>query len=323
MLVARCKSWCRSNAGPQTPPSPALIYSFLVSRILAIAILAPALLAVAYGQTSDTTAFEVASIKVNPPQTGFHFAADAVSGGPGTADPGMFRCSRCSLATLILKAFNLQPYQFPGRASLADSTYEVQARVPAGATLEEFSAMLQNLLVDRFGLAWRFQEKTMKGYRLVVAKNGPKLTESAVAEPHRDGPAESHHHSGPVVFGSSASYRAAGQTAADLARVLSDQIGLPVADETGLPGKYDISLRWSGATAAASHAGNHADGAWSGGAGHLGHDGDPSGPAAADPSGPTLFDALQQQLGLKLVPAEQAPARLFIIDHVAPRPTEN
>jgi uncharacterized protein (TIGR03435 family) len=298
-----------------------------VRRIINIAMLAPALLGTAYGQTAGKTAFEVASIKVNPPQSGFHFAADAVSGGPGTADPGMFGCSRCSLASLILKAFNLQPYQFPGRTSLADSTYEVQARIPAGATPEEFSAMLQNLLHDRFGLTWHFQEKTMKGYRLVVAKNGPKLAESTGAslppapDSHRYGQGESHNHTGPVVFGASASYRAAGQTAADLARVLSDQIGLPVADETGLSARYDISLRWSGATAAA-HAGNHADGAWSGGAGHAGHDGDPSGPAA-DPSGPTLFDALQQQLGLKLVPAEQAPARLFVIDRVAQRPTEN
>jgi uncharacterized protein (TIGR03435 family) len=132
-----------------------------------------------------------------------------------------------------------------------------------------------------------------------------------------------------VAFGTSATYHAANQTAADLARVLSDQIGLPVDDETGLAGKYDISLRWSGA--AGGH-GDHADGAFSGG-GHAAHDGgggassgvssgSTSGPAA-DPSGPTLFDALQQQLGLKLVPAEQALARLFVIDRVAQRPTEN
>jgi uncharacterized protein (TIGR03435 family) len=128
-----------------------------------------------------------------------------------------------------------------------------------------------------------------------------------------------------VAFGTSASYRAANQTIADVARVLSDQLGLPVDDETGLAGKYDISLRWSGA--AAGH-GDHADGAFSGGAGHPGHDGGSGGGSAssgpaADPSGPTLFDALQQQLGLKLVPAEQALARLFVIDRVAQRPTEN
>jgi uncharacterized protein (TIGR03435 family) len=100
-------------------------------------------------------------------------------------------------------------------------------------------------------------------------------------------------------------------------------MGLPVDDETGLPGKYDISLRWSGTGAA--HGGNHGDGAWSGGAGHAGHDGgggDPPG-LAADPSGPVLFDALQQQLGLRLAPAEQGLARLFVIDRVAQRPTEN
>lgn len=106
--------------------------------------------------------------------------------------------------------------------------------------------------------------------------------------------------------------------------MLSDQTGLPVDDETGLPGKYDISLRWSGA-AAAQHAGSHPDGAFAGDTGHAWHDG--GGGAApgpsAEPSAPALFDALQQQLGLKLVPAEQTMVRLFVIDQIAPRPTEN
>jgi uncharacterized protein (TIGR03435 family) len=108
------------------------------------------------------------------PRPGFHIAADAANGGPDIADPGMFRCSKCSLSTLIIKAFNLQPYQFPGRTSLTDNTYEILAKVPAGATEKEFEAMLQNLLKDRFGLTWHFQEKKMKGYQLVIAKNGPK-----------------------------------------------------------------------------------------------------------------------------------------------------
>jgi uncharacterized protein (TIGR03435 family) len=293
-----------------------------VRKIIRIAMLAPAL--AAFGQTSGKAEFEVASIKTNPPQPGFHFAADVVSGGPGTADPGMFRCSKCSLATLIVKAFRLQPYQFPGRTSLTENTYDILAKIPAGATGEEFSAMLQNLLKDRFGLVWHFQEKQMKGYRLVIAKNGPKLKEStgaslpAAADQHRSGQTEAHNHSGAVVFGTSASYRAANQTTADLARVLSDQMDLPVEDETGLAGKYDISLRWSGS--AAAHAGNHTDGDFP--HGHDGGAGAPSGPAA-DASGPALFDALQQQLGLRLVPAEQVLARLFVIDRVAQRPTEN
>jgi uncharacterized protein (TIGR03435 family) len=304
-----------------------MIYSFLVRQIGNIAILAPTLLVAVYGQSTGTAEFEVASIKTNPPQPGFHFAADNASGGPGTSDPGLFRCSRCSLATLIFKAFNLQPYQFPGRTSLTDNTYEVAARIPTGATQEQFSAMLQNLLKDRFGLASHFNEKRLKGYRLVIAKGGPKLKESAndsftPADFHRSGQAEFHNHSGPVVFGASASYRAAGRTAADLARILSDQIDLPVDDETGLTGKYDISLRWSAGEAA--HAGSHTGGAWPGGTAHSGHDGGgvPSGPTA-DPSGPTLFDALDQQLGLRLVPGDQTLARIFVVDAVSQRPTEN
>jgi uncharacterized protein (TIGR03435 family) len=286
-----------------------------------VAVVAPALLGPAHGQTSGKTEFEVASIRTNAPEPGFHFAADAVSGGPGTSDPGMFRCSRCTLTTLILKAFNLQPYQFPGRTSLTDTNYEIVAKIPPGASDEEFSAMLQNLLSNRFGLVWHFQEKSMKGYHLVVGKDGPKLKESTgaplprTADQNWNGSGETHSHNGAVVFGTSATYRGANRTTADLARVISDQIGLPVDDKTGLSGKYDISLRWSGNEAA--HVGNHGDGAFSGGAGHGGHDG------GGDAGGPTLFDAIQQQLGLRLVPAEQTIARLFVIDKVAQRPTEN
>jgi uncharacterized protein (TIGR03435 family) len=274
--------------------------------IFKIAILAAGLV---QAQTAAKPEFEVASIKTNPAQSGFHFASDAATGGPGTADPGMFRCSRCSLATLIVKAFNLQPYQFPGRTTLTANTYDIQATIPSGATQEEFLAMLQNLLKDRFGLTWHFQEKTMKGYHLVVAKSGAKLKEST--DQPRSGPAESHNHGGVMAFGTSASFRAAGQTTADLARVLSDQIGLPVDDETGLAGKFDISLRWSRPTAA-EHTGDHAEGA-----GHGYRD------SGSDAPAPTLFDALPQQLGLRLIPAEQALARLFIVDRVSEHPTEN
>jgi uncharacterized protein (TIGR03435 family) len=295
-------------------------------KLIQIATLAPAFLFAAYGQSSGKAEFEVASIKINPSESGFHFAADAVSGGPGTPDPGVFRCTKCSLATLIVKAFDLQPYQFPGRAAHTGDTYDVMAAIPAGATREEFAAMMQNLLKDRFGLVWHFEEKKMKGYRLVAAKDGPKLKPSTgealpqAAGQHGYGQGESHNHSGAIVFGSSASYRGANKTIADLIHVLSDQLGVPVDDETGLTGKYDISLRWSGAVAA--NAANHTDGAFSGG--RAGHDGGgaPSAAAGAAP-GPTLFQALQEQLGLRLAPADQAVARLLVVDRAARRPTEN
>lgn len=292
-----------------------MVYFSLVRQTVKIGMLAPVLLAAAWGQE-----FEVASIRIDSPQSGFHFNGDAVSGGPGTADPSMFRCSGCSLATLIVKAFNLQPYQFPGRTSLTDNAYQLTAKIPAGATAGEFSVMLQNLLKNRFGLTSHFEEKKMKGYRLVIAKEGSKLKEStgpspapAAGDAHRAGQTESHNHSGPMVFGNSASYRASNQTTADLARILSDQIALPVSDDTGLAGKYDISLRWSSEGNGTAHAGNHGAGGWTGG-----HDG-----VVGDTPGPALFDALQQQLGLRLVPADQVVARLLVVDRVAQHPTDN
>ncbi|HEY2017302.1 MAG TPA: TIGR03435 family protein [Bryobacteraceae bacterium] len=307
-----------------------------------IAMIVPAVLAVAYGQASSIkTEFDAASIRVNPPRAGFHFVSDSGSGGPGSADPGMFRCSNCTLATLIGKAFDLQNYQFPGRTSLGDSSFDIMAKIPPGATPDEFRAMLQNLLKERFGLTYHFKEKGMRGYHLGVARSGSKLKESVDTEPfkaaddantrrqngsaeqHRFGQGDAHTHNGLIVLGGSVKFRGERQTTGDLARLLADQLGVPVDNQTGLTGKYDISLAWAGNIA---HSGNHPEGAWGGG-GHGDHGGDGpgavSGSNPGDTSGPSLFEALQSQLGLRLVPAEQTVARIFVIDHVEQLPTAN
>jgi len=306
-----------------------------VYQPLKLALLLPVALVSASGQTPAPakTEFEAASIRVNPPRTGFHFASESTaSGGPGTADPGLFRCTGCSLATLISKAFDLRDYQFPGKSSLGDRTFDVMAKVPAGATPAEFRTMQQNLLKERFSLTFHFQEKSLRGYHLVIAKNGSKLHESdntehpkapASGEQHGFGPGAGHAHEGLVAFGGTASFRGNHQTTADLARLLADQLSLPVDDQTGLTGSYDITLSWSGNN---SHQGTHAEGAAFAGGGHGDHGGaggGASGPGAGDTSGPTLFDALQAQLGLRLMPAAQTTARVLIIDHVEQLPVEN
>ena len=310
--------------------------------MLKIAIVSSALLAVGYAQTTgdrSKTEFEVASIRVNPPQAGFHFRSNSGGGAPDLTNPGMFRCSDCTLAALIRQAFGLQNYQFPGGSSLGANTFDVMAKIPAEATQKDYPAMLQNLLKDRFGLSYHYTEKTMRGYHLVIAKNGSKLKESTGSargpagedlnrQPrngNRDqyGQGQGHTHDGLVNFNGSASYRGEHQTTADLAQILSDQLSLPVDDQTKLPGKYDISLRWAGNRP--QSGGNHAEG----GAGHGDHGG--GGPAGStgsgsgrgEESGPTLFEALQSQLGLKLTPSEQTAARIFVVDHAEPLPTAN
>lgn len=100
--------------------------------------------------------------------------------------------------------------------------------------------------------------------------------------------------------GDKAAMRGHNETAAQIASEFSNQVGGPVNDATGLTGKYDYTIFWSTADLAAA------------------------GPAAAAPAdaGPTLFDALQQQLGLKLE-SRKGPVQVLVVDHVEMKPTDN
>lgn len=116
----------------------------------------------------------------------------------------------------------------------------------------------------------------------------------------------------------SASYRATNKTMADLAQIVSEQLGVPVDDQTKLAGKYDIAVTWAGSNAQSSA--NLFDDA----AGHGDHGGGAgAGSGTRGESGPTSFEALQSQLGLKLVSSEQSVGRLLGVDHSEARPTAN
>ena len=92
------------------------------------------------------------------------------------------------------------------------------------------------------------------------------------------------------------------------ARVLARQLGRPVIDRTGLTGRYDIKLQWT------PDPGQNA--APLGGAPLPGVD-----PPPSDPNGPSIFAALQEQLGLRLE-SQKAPVELIVIDRVE-KPSEN
>lgn len=276
--------------------------------------------------------FDAVAIKTSGPQSGHFRSPASINGGPGTSDPALFRCTNCNVAFLITRAFELQRYQFPGQPSLPDTAFEMTASVPEGATPAQFVVMLQNLLKDRFHLTFHYETRSLQGYELVVAKNGPKLTESrpkpaspsaggAARDWHGAANAGAHDHSGPglMVFGGRGIFRGDNQTTADLARMISDQLARPVDDHTGLKGKYDIVLTWSGD---ASHATAHPGGTWD----HGDRPGTPPGAAGLandNASGPTLIGALQEQLGLKLEKQKAATAKVFIVDHIDRSPTEN
>ena len=91
-----------------------------------------------------------------------------------------------------------------------------------------------------------------------------------------------------------------------LARDLSRRLGRTVIDKTGLTGGYDFTLKWDPATVRLN--------AMNSGVGQ------PS-PASNEPSGPSIFTAVEQQLGLKLK-AAKGPVEVLVVDHIEP-PTPN
>jgi uncharacterized protein (TIGR03435 family) len=156
--------------------------------------------------------------------------------------------------------------------------------------------MLQRLLADRFSLATHFETRQLPVYALTVAKGGPKLHES-VLDPND-----------PMVKRGLAQVRKSNghQIAIEkcsmpiLARTLTRILGAQVVDQTGLTGRYDFELDWAPALDANISAANNAA----------------SAPAPDGPTGPSIFAAIKDQLGLKLE-STKAPVQALAIDHVA------
>ena len=257
------------------------------------------------------TQFEVASIKPSPPAPATGRIRTGSSGGPGTRDPGLFTCERCSVFGLIRQAFNIfQDYQISGPDWMQSTRFNISAKVAEGATRAEFRLMLRNLLIERLKLEFHREKKEMQAYELVIAKNGPKLKESA-------GPLDPDERPGRIVgerkvdpdgfvvlppgrvpmemmmSGGRTTERHAEETIEEFAQDVASKVGRPVTDATGLKGKYDFTLRW------------------------LGEGGGPS-----DDNGPNIFRALQEQLGLKLE-SKKAMIDALVVDHIEKTPTEN
>jgi len=194
------------------------------------------------------------------------------------------------LKYLIMKAFGVTNYQCEVPEAVQRRIFEIKAKLPEGSTVDDISAMLQHLLVERFGLKWHFEDRTEKGYALVVGKSGPKLKQSEVAAPQRD-----------TFIASWGHFDMPAMTMERLAAGLSSWLRKPVVDGTGLNGEYDIVMDYD-LTDLPGHAG------------FATHDPD-------DPPQPTLEMALER-LGLRLEPRRITLTHL-IVDHVEPLPTGN
>jgi uncharacterized protein (TIGR03435 family) len=176
---------------------------------------------------------------------------------------------------------------------------------------EERRQMLLPVLVERFNLRYHVEQRELPTYALLIAKGGPKLTES---KPDDTG---SHEFPGPngqraprgMVRMGAGRIDAHGGGLEFLAHALSPMLGRTVLDKTGLTGKYDFTLQWTPDPAMNPMRGPGGDG------------GPPHGDSAADEGGPTIFTALEEQLGLKLE-AQKSKVDVIVIDHID-LPSEN
>jgi uncharacterized protein (TIGR03435 family) len=143
--------------------------------------------------------------------------------------------------------------------------------------------MLQTLLKERFQMTLHMDQKVMTHYELVVGKNGPKMKESTVAQTESSGRAR--------LDGISSNHMDMNM----LARLLSRMTRMPVLDKTGLTGFYQIDLKYADEVSAK---------------------------AAENPTGPSVFTAVQEQLGLKLE-SKKGPVEVLVVDHAEKVPVEN
>jgi uncharacterized protein (TIGR03435 family) len=245
-------------------------------------------------QSTPTTgaslpSFEVASIKPN--KVGHYSWKNRPDGLSWTAT---------NVGVLIFDAYGPRlPQQIAGWPAWSESAkFDIEARMDeeTAAALqklqpkeqaEQRQLMVRSLLADRFGLKVHHEIRMLPIYELVVAKGGPKMKESHATETNTNGIGRLTAH---------------GMPTADLTLLLTLSVNRMVIDKTGLPGQYDFELKWTP---------------------------DSWGPAAEEfswmlpesVSGPSIFTAIQEQLGLKLKPTK-GPVDVLLIDHIE-RPSEN
>jgi uncharacterized protein (TIGR03435 family) len=288
----------------------------------------------AFGQDKPRLEFEVASIKPAEPQIPGR-GMIGISGGPGTRDPSQITYRSVPVRMLVLNAFDIKGFQLTAPASIDDLRFDIQVKVPSGATKEDTRVMLQNLLIDRFGMKVHHETKEMQAFALVAAKGGVKLKPSAEPPASADGgppgglagpagPPKMDKNGFPTIPGGGRGLMmmfmnglmrgtGAQETIGQICDFISNQLGRSVVDQTGLTGKYDFNLEFAPENMPMLPPGGGRGDGGRGEAGGL--------PASSEPA-PTLIVALQEQLGLKLE-QKKLPIDIVIVDHIEKTPTEN
>ncbi len=255
--------------------------------------------------------FEVASIKPAAPEE----RRMLIGRGPG----GGISITNMTLKQMIQNAWHILPFQISGGPAWVDSArYNIVAKPENKPASGEISLMLQALLEDRFQLAIHSETKELPVYALVLARKDGRLGENlkeskegSCTAPDPNQPPPLMQPGGRPKLGCGGAIlggrglNGVSVPIAELSRSLSLLLGRGVIDKTGLTGKYDYTVEFTPDESVALRMAP----------------GPPAVAAPADSSKPTLFTALQEQLGLKLE-SQKGPVEIFVIDR-AEKPSGN
>ena len=241
--------------------------------------------------------FDVSSVKPNKKNC-------CSSGG---ANNGQAGAKNSTLKGLISLAYKVQEFQSVGGPGwIGSDRFDVEGRTEdRTADPDRLRLMLRSLLEDRFKLKLHMESRQVPVYALVVAKGGPKIklaadqTSPDVNGPSKPGAGPNH---GAVRFGPG-SMTGNAVNFPLLVRFLSQRLDRPVIDRTGLSGRYDFVLQWTPSVGEAN----------------VDPGGNPLPPG--DTLGPSIFSAIQEQLGLRLE-STKGPMEVLVIDS-AEMPDEN
>jgi uncharacterized protein (TIGR03435 family) len=242
----------------------------------------------ARGQAPAAPAFEAASIKIS----------HASGTGSGMSRyPNRIKIINSTLKFCVQMAWNVKDFQVAGGGGWTDADrYDIDAVAAEAFKKDEYQEMLRSMLAERFGLVVHSETQDRQGYALIVARNGPKLP------PPTDDP--------DVMFGGTPSGNRTLKARNVTLKAFADALALPmraiVVDQTGIEGRYDVSFEWTPDAASMPR---------------VSKSGEPLPPPADAASGPSIFTALQEKLGLKLE-SRKIPVEVIVIDH-ANRPSEN
>jgi uncharacterized protein (TIGR03435 family) len=294
LLLARCAMAQAGN--PATPPAPG----------------APAV-APAGASSVALPAWDVSTVKPSSPDERglmIQFTPDGI------------KIKNVPLWFIVREAFGLENDRLVGGPGWSrTSSFDIEGKVaPEDAPklkamkIDEKRQMVVTLLEERFGMKFHHETRDLPMYELVVARGGVKMQASKPTnpdDPPSPPPAPGQlpklgRHS--LMMNGRGHIESTGTDMSSLARVLSGQLGRTVVDKTGLTGDFDYKLDWTPdeMAPAMTKSGNPTPG---------------DNPPSQDAVGPSLFTALEEQLGLKL-DSTKGPSDVIVIDELD-QPTAN